>query len=113
MKVCLVGATHPCHNPRLVREADTLIAAGHSVRVVAPSFSERLAAKDRRLVSVRTWDFEPVDFRPTVTRGRVLSAVIRGRRRAAQVWHHVRPTAGVADLAYSLAFTELKRAASR
>ncbi|HLJ69258.1 MAG TPA: hypothetical protein VKX16_18030 [Chloroflexota bacterium] len=56
VRVCLVGATHPCHNPRLVREADTLAALGHAVRVVTPYVGGDLAACDRRLLAGRRWE---------------------------------------------------------
>ena len=64
MRVCLVGATHPCHNPRLVREADSLAAAGHEVRVVAPSFVAELRDRDHRLLAGRKWSHQAVDFCP-------------------------------------------------
>ncbi len=83
MRVCLVGATHPCHNPRLVREADSLAASGHTVRVVAPSFMPALAAKDGRLLAHRGWRFDSVDFQPLSWRRRASSIRIRGRRRVA------------------------------
>ena len=112
MKVCLVGATHPCHNPRLVREADTLADAGHDVRVVAPSHSRRLAAKDRRLVATRRWRFEPVDFEPSGIAGRCRAVIVRGRRRAAMMWHRRFPSRRAGELAYLLALPELKRRAA-
>jgi glycosyltransferase involved in cell wall biosynthesis len=112
MKICLVGATHPCHNPRLVREADTLADAGHDVRVVAPSHSRRLAAKDVRLVATRQWRFEPIDFRLSGITGRCRAVLVRGRRRAAAVWHRGFPSRQAGELAYLLALPELKRRAA-
>src|SRR6266849_10108794 len=116
MRVCLIGATHPCHNPRLVREADTLTDAGHQVRVVAPCHSHRLAAKDQRLMSGRKWRLQQIDFRPTGIRSRWRAFLIRGRRRAASLcrpWfrrgiHEL----ACAELAYTLALPELKRLAA-
>ena len=64
MKICLVGATHISYNPRLVREADSLTAAGHDVRVVAPVIMESRAQQDRRLASRRNWRFQPFDYHP-------------------------------------------------
>jgi glycosyltransferase involved in cell wall biosynthesis len=116
MRVCLIGATHPCHNPRLVREADTLAEAGHEVRVVAPCHSDRLAAKDQRLMSRRKWRLQQVDFRPMGTLGRWRAFVIRGRRRAAnacRTWFRGR-LGGLRNLerSYTLALPELKRLAA-
>jgi glycosyltransferase involved in cell wall biosynthesis len=83
MRVCLVGATHPCHNPRLVREADTLSSAGHDVRVVAPCVIPELAERDARLVARRRWRLERAELCPTRWRGRLRRWLDRGRRRVA------------------------------
>lgn len=82
MRICLVGATHPCHNPRLVREADTLVEAGHDVRVVAPSFMPELAQKDIRLMSRRRWRLGTVDYVPHSLKGAGRSFFTRSGRRA-------------------------------
>ena len=55
MRICLIGATHPCHNPRLVREADTLAEHGHQVRVLGVRTVPELVADDDRLVATRKW----------------------------------------------------------
>src|SRR5581483_3595826 len=55
VRIRLVGATHPCHNPRLVREADTHAERGHDVRVVAVHTVPELVADDARLVASRRW----------------------------------------------------------
>jgi glycosyltransferase involved in cell wall biosynthesis len=95
-----------------VREADTLAHAGHDVRVVAPSHSRGLAAKDVRLVATRRWRFEPVDFQPSGIGGRCRAVVVRGRRRAAVMWHRRFPSRRAGELAYLLALPELKRRAA-
>ena len=55
-QVCLVTTGHPSTNPRLVKEADALVEAGYSVRVVAAKFWDWAdtadAAFDDRLWSV-------------------------------------------------------------
>lgn len=55
MRVCLIGATHPCHNPRLVREADALAERGDDVRVIAVRALPGLIADDEKLVASRRW----------------------------------------------------------
>jgi glycosyltransferase involved in cell wall biosynthesis len=55
VRICLIGATHPCHNPRLVREADTLVQCGHEVRAVTVRTSPQLIADDARLIATRQW----------------------------------------------------------
>ena len=114
MRVCLVGAAHPCHNPRLIREADALAESGHQVRVVTPCHSASLAAKDQRLMSRRKWRLQQVDFRPVGIFDRWRAFLIRGRRRAVnrcRSWLGIRGL-GWAELAYTLALPELKRLAA-
>lgn len=107
MRICLVGATHACHNPRLLREADSLAEAGHDVRVVAPCYMEELAQKDERQIARRGWRYQRVDFRPTGLRGRQISGFIRGRRRLAQELFRGVKSARVAEYSYTAALPEL------
>ncbi len=115
MRVLLVGATHPCHNPRLVREADTLAEAGHQVRVVAPSWVPELAEKDRRLLRGRRWRLETVDFVPESRVGKARSRLILGRRRLARILANrlASPPPLLAAHAYTHAYPEMRRLASR
>ncbi len=62
MRICLVGATHPSYNPRLLREADTLAEAGHEVRIVCPQADSMLARQDNELTHKREWKFQPLDL---------------------------------------------------
>ena len=78
MRVCLIGATHPCHNPRLVREADTLAERGHEVRVVGVRQVPELVADDERLVSRRKWRLQMA----SILRTNRLRAVRSRMRRA-------------------------------
>lgn len=59
-RFCLVTPTQICCNPRLVKEADALTAAGHDVRVVAVSFGARQTKLDRELATARAWRLEHV-----------------------------------------------------
>lgn len=107
MRICLVGVTHPCHNPRLVREADSLAELGHDVRVVAPSTMAELAEKDRRLMGRRRWRLETVNCQVGHghTTGRTL--LVRGRRWLARRAYRSVRTRWVAERAYTLALPEL------
>lgn len=111
MKVCLVGVNNPCHNPRLTREADTLAALGHEVRVVAPSRSAALAEKDRRLMSHRSWRLDSVDVEVDKKLGQAVIA--RGLRRvaaeASRYVHHL----WIHEQAYVPALGAMIRAACR
>ena len=46
LRFCLVSSNHVANNPRLVKEADALAAAGHAVRVVAANNHEALSRRD-------------------------------------------------------------------
>lgn len=101
-RFCLVTPTQICCNPRLVKEADALSAAGHEVRVVAVSYGARQTELDRDLVSSRNWRLEHVQ----TSWGSLPGAMRRGgwgaveRVAAAAFDAHV-PGALVRDHAYS------------
>jgi glycosyltransferase involved in cell wall biosynthesis len=104
---------HPSHNPRLLREADTLADAGYEVRVVSPSYMPELALKDQRQFAGRKWRLEQVDYSPVGWRGKTRSVVIRGRRRLAQSAFEKSGGLKLAQYAYTAAFPELTALASR
>lgn len=110
MRICLVGATHPCHNPRLIREADSLAADGHDVRVVAPSFMVDLRAKDLALLKNRKWRLETVDYCPGGL-GNYRSFRTRGVRRAYAEIFAVTQLRFLADRAYVPALHALAKKA--
>ena len=60
MRFCLVTTHHPCNNPRLVKEADTLAGNGHDVRVVWLDARADLRARDAALTATRRWRRHPV-----------------------------------------------------
>ena len=112
LRFCLVGAAHPCYNPRLVREADALAQAGHQVRVLAPLFNPALVETDRALMAHRCWRLERVDIlsRPG---SRLRSLWIRGRRRLAQEIGGRFPAPVLAEHGYVLALAEMRELAAR
>jgi glycosyltransferase involved in cell wall biosynthesis len=83
VRVCLIGVTHFCHNPRLIREADSLAEAGHYVRVITPSFSADLDEKDKRHLGRRRWRHQSINYIPSNLSGTTRSIFIRGRRKLA------------------------------
>lgn len=113
MRICLIGATHPSHNPRLLREADSLAEAGHEVKVISPSFMLDLGEKDERHLARRKWQHQKVDFRPTTARKKIRSFIIRGRRRAASELHKKIKNERLAEHSYTIALPELTREALR
>lgn len=112
MRICLIGVTHVSHNPRLLREADSLSAAGHDVRVVSPSFTPELDRRDERQLERRQWRHEKVDYLPLGLIGRARSVVIRGRRRGASELYQRFGGRRLAEYSYAAALPELRRQAS-
>lgn len=58
--ICLVTRAQPSVNPRIVKEADVLAEAGHSVRVVCAHYVPWADDKDRELLRDRQWKCEYV-----------------------------------------------------
>ncbi len=114
MRICLIGVTHFCHNPRLLREADSWAEAGHDVRVVTPSFSVALAQQDQRQLARRQWHHQTIDYLPVGWIGKTRSTFIRGRRRLADELQQ-RSLGGrrLAEYSYTAALPELIRIASQ
>ena len=56
----LVTSAHVCNNPRLVKEADALHAAGYRVRVVAMDVDRAARANDDLLMTQRPWPLRRV-----------------------------------------------------
>ena len=54
-KVCLVSPGHIASNPRLVKEANSLVNAGYDVRVVAGDTAPFVRPLDQSLLSSVTW----------------------------------------------------------
>jgi glycosyltransferase involved in cell wall biosynthesis len=71
VRFTLVTTAHVANNPRLVKEADALAAAGHAVHVVALRQRAHLAARDDVLLRGRRWSHATVDADPSSRRGRL------------------------------------------
>ncbi|HEX7084773.1 MAG TPA: glycosyltransferase [Vicinamibacterales bacterium] len=65
-RVCLVTTSQPSANPRLVKEADALAAAGYDVHVVGAHWVDWATESDARLLARRRWTMSFVDWRRTV-----------------------------------------------
>ena len=109
-EVCLITSRHIAYNPRLVKEADALQAAGYRVRVVAPAQLPERAVLDEQLVATRDWSFTPIDAtgRTRASKARWMWAAVRQR-----VCSLLHPHGGayVRDAAYSRFVNELASAA--
>lgn len=62
-RICLVTSGQPSTNPRLVKEANALAAAGHSVRVIGARRSEWATIADESLLARVPWSADFVDWR--------------------------------------------------
>lgn len=63
IRICLVTTGQPSTNPRLVKEADTLSAAGYDVTVVGAHWAEWAHATDGPLLASRRWRCSLIDWR--------------------------------------------------
>lgn len=59
-RICLITPGHVAFNPRIVKEADALSAAGYDVHVIAANNIPALRAFDRLVTKGAGWTFEPV-----------------------------------------------------
>jgi glycosyltransferase involved in cell wall biosynthesis len=111
-RVCLVTTSTPSANPRLVKEADALVSAGHEVHVVGAHWVDWATEADRTLVAARGWSFSMVDWRKPVRPGLWWSS--RVRQHAARGLYDVagRP-ARLAELALTRVAPEIAREVRR
>src|SRR4051812_14064815 len=110
VKICLVSHGHPAGNPRLVREADALDAAGFEVMAVTPRFVPRLVPFDREITAPAGWRHEYVDF---LDRGRLRWQFVRARRRLSAALSDRLPSDSLVSRACNYANPELGRLAAR
>lgn len=110
-RICLVTTGHPSTNPRLVKEANALTAAGHVVRVVAAKFLRWADAADAEFAG-RPWAVSYVHF------GEVAAGWERPYRRvrravARRAVSILGPRPGLTELALHYVVPELARMAAR
>ncbi|MBZ5566489.1 MAG: glycosyltransferase [Acidobacteriia bacterium] len=113
MRICLIGATHACHNPRLVREADTLAERGHEVRVVAVRSLPELIVDDERLIATRKWRFSAANILRSPWANRIRAIPSRLRRESSARSFQRTGSAADAEIAFCEAAPELLRLAAR
>lgn len=61
--ICLVSGSHVCSNPRLVKEADALVAAGYRVLVIAGRNYPPNDPFDATILANARWEHVIVDYR--------------------------------------------------
>lgn len=62
-RICLVTTGQPSTNPRLVKEADALVAGGYDVRVVGAHWADWADRTDAQLMTGRAWSVHVIDWR--------------------------------------------------
>jgi LmbE family N-acetylglucosaminyl deacetylase/glycosyltransferase involved in cell wall biosynthesis len=108
--ICLVSGSHVSSNPRLVKEADALHAAGHRVHVIAGRNFPPSDALDALILSRARWSFTLVDY-SSGGRARVQRIVRRLARILLARFPHA--PLGLAARAHHPAAAQLAAAASR
>lgn len=98
-RICLVTPSHPASNPRLLKEADALHAAGHDIHVVCGRYFPPLDPFDDEIFSQARWKHRGVDYSggPCVAIAKLLRRLVRKRISArrpaslnnAMLAHHV------------------------
>lgn len=76
-KIAILTLGHLCHNPRVLKEADSLAEAGFDVEVLGAWLNDELAVRDRDLMARQRFRFTPV---VRFDRGQFDRLVLRGRR---------------------------------
>ena len=61
-RILILSSLHLCRNPRVVKEARTLAAAGYEVTVMTVSASARFAPLDRELMRQEAFAFVTLDL---------------------------------------------------
>ena len=86
--IVLLSGNHLCHNPRALKEADTLSAAGYDVELLGGWFDAQRAERDRALLQNRTWRFVPVvDWTKSSIGARIQRQVQRAKPRIGRELH--------------------------
>lgn len=59
-KIIILGPSQPCRNPRLIRNADALAAAGHNVHVITPIYDPRKIQDDKKIINKALWKYRGI-----------------------------------------------------
>ncbi len=111
-RVCLVTTSTPSANPRLVKEADALAAAGHNVHVVGAHWVDWATEADAALVAGRPWTLSVVDWRRGSRPGLWWSSRLR-QHAARRICAVLGPRRGIVDRALTRIAPELAREVER
>ncbi len=65
--LCLITPGHLASSPRVVKEAEALVAAGYQVRVVAGRYFDPVEALDSEIMATAKWQVTRLDYRRGVS----------------------------------------------
>lgn len=101
MRICSITPHQLLNNPRIVREADALAAAGHDVRVIAVRKLPEQSARDAAIARGRRWRLQTIDLeRTSPARWRWFATGVR-QKAAKALWRRAGRGTRVAALAYA------------
>ncbi len=83
-RILILTSAHLCRNPRVVKEATTLGAAGYDVTVMSVSVQERFERMDRELMRGLPFKRVTLDYTASTVRARLADFVQRGATWAAR-----------------------------
>lgn len=112
-KICLISSAHLSYNPRLLKEADALNAAGYDVRVVSMNVESSKAGLDEELMRSRAWRLRTVNARKDSLAGRVRWLISTVQQRRFQKQWRAGASASVTDQAFSRYLPLLASAAAQ
>lgn len=112
MNVCIVTSKHVSYNPRVVKEADALTAAGHVVTVVTVCNNVEQARLDEGVMATRSWQLLTVNSRRQGGGERCRWVWMAVRQRLfAKVLSRLALCCGISERAAGREFPELRRQA--
>ena len=113
-RITIVTAGHVSACPRMLKAADALVCAGHSVRVVSVNHTAWMTAADAAVKATRRWSWSVVDYDAVTGAAlkRKSGARFKVMRTLAQSIGPARVPLGVAIRAYSRVHDELVREAT-
>lgn len=111
MRICIVSSKHVSYNPRVVKEADALSAAGHAVTVVTVCNNVEQGNLDQEVLRTRHWRLRTVNYRRLGLREGFLWLLTGVRQRLFRSLSAVTCRFGVAERVQGREYAELKRLA--
>jgi glycosyltransferase involved in cell wall biosynthesis len=100
-RICIVSNGEISQNPRVVKEADALAAAGYDVFVLFAQYAEWTRSLDRAILDRAQWRGCAVEARPGGLRPRILLLILKARVFVFRTLSNISMIAPIAELACS------------